>query len=172
MAELKREYVVPLRRKTIAAPKWRRSKRAVSVLREFIKKHMKSEQVIICEELNEYLWSSGAKKPPGKVNVVARKVNIGGSEKVLVNLKEVGVDQQLSLYENQRQFTLGEDQLNQSQEGEGEVVDTQAQEKESSEETTSQEDSQESESTKESQEDDSSQEVSEEEKEEDKKKNE
>ena len=51
MAELKREYVVPLRRKTLTAPKWRRTKKAVSVLKEFIMKHMKTDNVVICREL-------------------------------------------------------------------------------------------------------------------------
>ena len=100
MAELKREYVVPLRRKTRFAPKWRRSKKAVSVLKEFIQKHMKTDTVIICAELNDKIWVNGIKNPPGKVNVVALKTDIGGSEKTLVNLVEFGVEEQLKSYAN------------------------------------------------------------------------
>ncbi len=100
MAELKREYVVPLRRKTKFAPKWRRSKKAVSVLKEFIEKHMKTDNVIICKELNEKIWANGIKNPPGKVSVIALKTDVGGSEKTLVNLSEVGVDKQLKAYES------------------------------------------------------------------------
>ncbi len=99
MAELKREYVIPLRRKTRFAPKWRRSKKAVSVLKEFICKHMKTDNVIVCPELNHKLWANGIKNPPGKVNVVALKKKIGLEEKVIVNLIEVGVDKYLGLYE-------------------------------------------------------------------------
>lgn len=101
MAELKREYVVPLRRKTLTAPKWRRSKKAVSVLKEFIMKHMKTDNVIICSELNEAIWSRGIKHPPGKVSVVALKTQIGGVEKTLVNLAEVGLEAQQELYASQ-----------------------------------------------------------------------
>jgi len=100
MAELKREYVVPLRRNTRNAPKWRRSKRAVSVLKEFIQKHMKTEEVILCNELNEFIWARGSKNPPGKVSVVAIKDKFGKSEKTIVNLLEVGLDKQLKEYQN------------------------------------------------------------------------
>lgn len=101
MTELKREYVVPLRRKTKYAPKWRRSKKAVCVLKEFIQKHMKTDSVIICPELNEKVWENGIKNPPGKVSVVALKTQIGGIEKTLVNLVEVGVEKHLSKYNSQ-----------------------------------------------------------------------
>ena len=105
MTELKREYVVPLRRKTKFAPKWRRSKKAVSVLNEFIKKHMKTDSVVICKELNEKIWGNGIKNPPGKVSVIAIKTNINGVEKTIVNLQEVGIDKQLELYKSQMPAT-------------------------------------------------------------------
>ena len=98
MAELKREYVIPLRRRTRTAPKWRRSKKAVSVLKEFVEKHMKTDNVIICKELNEKIWANGIKNPPGKVSVVALKSEFNGVEKTLVNLAEVGIDEQTKLY--------------------------------------------------------------------------
>lgn len=101
MAELKREYVIPLRRKTRFAPKWRRSKKAMSVLKEFIVKHMKTDNVIICPELNEKIWERGIKNPPGKVSVIALKTQISGVEKTLVNLIEVGVDKHLGMYATQ-----------------------------------------------------------------------
>jgi len=99
MTDLKREYVVPLRRKTRTAPKWRRSKKAVCVLKDFIKKHMKTDSVILCPELNEKLWANGIKNPPGKVSVIALKTKVGDDEKTLVNLSEVGVDLQLKAYQ-------------------------------------------------------------------------
>lgn len=98
MAELKREYVVPLRRKTKTAPKWRRSKKSVSVLKDFIRKHMKTEDVIICSELNEHIWGRGAKNPPGKVSVIALRKSIGGEDKTIVNLLEAGIDKQAEMY--------------------------------------------------------------------------
>lgn len=98
MAELKREYVIPLRRQTRFAPKWRRSKKAIAVLKDFIRKHMKVEDVIVCKELNELVWQRGSKNPPGKVSVVALKTSINGVDKVLVNLVDKGIDTQKALY--------------------------------------------------------------------------
>ena len=121
MAELKREYIIPLRRKFLSAPKWRRSKKAVAVLRDFITKHMKCENVIVCAELNEHIWSRGSKHPPGKVEVIALRFNDGSEEKVLVNLKEFGIDSQRALY-NVAVPTASTN----------EVVDTQVEEKEES----------------------------------------
>jgi large subunit ribosomal protein L31e len=98
MVDLKRNYVVPLRRKTKTAPRWRRTKKAVRVLKEFVAKHMKCDNVLVCAELNIHLWKKGAKNPPGKVEVVCLKTTINNSEKVLVNLSSVGIDSQLNLY--------------------------------------------------------------------------
>lgn len=95
---LKREYVVPLRRKSRTAPKWRRSKKSIVVLKDFMKKHMKAEDVIVCKELNEAIWENGIKNPPGKVNVIAANVDVSGVIKTVVNLSSVGIDSQLELY--------------------------------------------------------------------------
>jgi len=95
MTELKREYVVPLRKKSRFAPKWRRSKKAVSVLKEFIEKHMKTDNVLVCRELNEKLWEHGIQNPPSKVTVIALKTTVNGVEKTYVNLLEFGVDKYL-----------------------------------------------------------------------------
>ena len=101
MADLKREYVVPLRRKTRTAPKWRRSKKSVSVLKEFMQKHMKTDDIIVCSELNEYIWNNGAKNPPGKVSVTALRTEVNGELKTIVNLSSVGIDKQKDLYKAQ-----------------------------------------------------------------------
>jgi large subunit ribosomal protein L31e len=101
MTELKREYVIPLRRKTRFAPKWRRSKKAVSVLREFIKKHMKTDNVIVCRELNEAIWQRGIKNPPGKVSVIALKMQNSQGERTLVNLLEAGIEKYAQVYREQ-----------------------------------------------------------------------
>ena len=98
MAELKREYVVPLRRKMRTAPRWRRSKKAVSVLKDFMRKHMKTEDVVICSDLNEYMWKCGSRNPPGKVSVVALRTDINGTEKTIVSLADSSIEKQLEAY--------------------------------------------------------------------------
>jgi len=66
---LERVYTVPLRKGFMKAPRTKRAKKAVKVLKEFLKKHMKCEEVKILKELNECLWSRGIQKPPARVKV-------------------------------------------------------------------------------------------------------
>lgn len=68
--------------------RWRRAERAVRALRSFIQRHMKveEEKVKLSERLNEYLWHRGAKNPPTKIRVVAKKLEDG---KVEVDIYEV-----------------------------------------------------------------------------------
>lgn len=87
MAEtLERNYVVPLRRGFLKTAPYKRSKKAVKTLKEFISKHMKSEKVLVGKELNELIWKHGIKNPPGKVSVTAVKDKDG---KVMVNLEGI-----------------------------------------------------------------------------------
>ena len=101
MENLKREYVVPLRRKFLSVPKWRRTKRAISTFEIFMKKHMKCENIVICAELNQYIWKNGAKNPPGKVSVTCEKIKHKDIEKVIVNLSGINISKQLDLYKTQ-----------------------------------------------------------------------
>lgn len=65
----KRVYVIPLYRVYWGRRK-NRAKRAVRLLREFVKRHVKkAERVIIDNEVNEYIWSRGIEKPPRRVKV-------------------------------------------------------------------------------------------------------
>lgn len=68
----------------------------MSVLKEFIEKHMKTDNVLVCRELNEKLWENGIQNPPGKVSVIALKTTINGTEKTYVNLTEFGVDKYIN----------------------------------------------------------------------------
>ncbi len=74
MAEkIERVYTVPLAREFRKVPRWRRAKRAIAALKKFMKRHMKSENIKIEQELNEKIWERGAKNPYPKIKVVARK---------------------------------------------------------------------------------------------------
>ncbi|MCX6711539.1 MAG: 50S ribosomal protein L31e [Candidatus Woesearchaeota archaeon] len=64
-----RVYVIPLRRRWLKVVKYQRGKKAVKAVREFIIKHMKSNDVKIGKYLNETLWERGIRKPPHKVKV-------------------------------------------------------------------------------------------------------
>ena len=56
-------------RKAWITPRGKRVPRAVRMLRDFVKRHMKTEDVIISNEINEKLWSRSIKKPPRKLRV-------------------------------------------------------------------------------------------------------
>ncbi len=64
-------YNIPLRSEWIAVGRVARTKKAVSAVKSFISRHTRAQNVMISEELNRTLWSSGAKKPPGKIKVKA-----------------------------------------------------------------------------------------------------
>ena len=61
-------YTIPLRSRWLRAAKYRRSKRAIGALREYLQKHLKQE-VRIGKYLNHSIWTQGHKRPPGKVKV-------------------------------------------------------------------------------------------------------
>jgi large subunit ribosomal protein L31e len=91
---LEREYVVPLRRGFLKVPQYRRAKKAIRVLREFIAKHMKVEdrdlrKVKVDRFLNEELWFRGIKKPAGKIKVKAVKDSEGIVRVELADVPEI-----------------------------------------------------------------------------------
>lgn len=83
---IERTYVVPLRRGFLKSPRYKRAKKAVRVLREFLVRHMKSEDVRILSELNVAVWHHGIKNPPSRV-----KINVKKDDKGVVTAQLFGV---------------------------------------------------------------------------------
>jgi len=80
MAEEKageRIYTIPLRREWLKQTRVQRANRAVRAVQAFLIRHMKASEVKISPKLNELIWKSGAKKPPARVRVKARKDSKG-----------------------------------------------------------------------------------------------
>ncbi|MGE0792912.1 MAG: 50S ribosomal protein L31e [Candidatus Woesearchaeota archaeon] len=73
MTEIKREYNVPLRRGFANTPRYKRTHKAIRVLKEFLIKNMKSDNIKLGKRLNEFMWKNGIQNPPCKVSVVAIK---------------------------------------------------------------------------------------------------
>ncbi len=76
-----RIYTIPLGRAWISPPK-KRAPRAIRIIKGFIIKHMKikidateeeAERLVISNDVNEKIWSSGIKNPPRKIRVRAVK---------------------------------------------------------------------------------------------------
>jgi large subunit ribosomal protein L31e len=66
-----RVYTIPLR-DAYKATRVKRAKKAVTLVREFLKRHMKAEdfaKVKIGQSINENVWARGAKKPVRRVRV-------------------------------------------------------------------------------------------------------
>jgi large subunit ribosomal protein L31e len=81
-------FTIPLRKGFSKAPRYKKTNRAVSELRSFLKRHMKNDNISIGKELNELLWQHGIKNPPPRVKVHA----VEDEGKVLVNLESVKIE--------------------------------------------------------------------------------
>ncbi|TXT56558.1 MAG: 50S ribosomal protein L31e [Candidatus Thorarchaeota archaeon] len=68
-----RIYTVPLRKAYWTGTRLRRTNRAVRILREFVERHMKPEELEIQPEVNERIWSRGIEKPPRRIRIRATK---------------------------------------------------------------------------------------------------
>ncbi len=55
----------------------KRTPRAVRKLREFLRKHLKTDNISITPELNSVLWARGREKPPPRIRVRAVKRDDG-----------------------------------------------------------------------------------------------
>ncbi len=95
-------FVIPLRKEFLKAPKYKRTKKAKTALREFVSKHMKVSlnNVKISIDLNLFLWSRGKKNPVSKIKVKIIKID----ENVYVQL----VDHDFDLPKKETKETLKE----------------------------------------------------------------
>ncbi|RLI96689.1 MAG: hypothetical protein DRO99_04060 [Candidatus Aenigmatarchaeota archaeon] len=70
MADSKeRMYVISLKRDWQKTRRDGRANRSVNVIREYLEKHLKTDNIKISSKLNESLWKRGNSKPPAKVKV-------------------------------------------------------------------------------------------------------
>ncbi|MDF2423038.1 MAG: 50S ribosomal protein L31 [Nitrosopumilus sp.] len=74
--ELERVYTIPLGKATISQPQ-HRAVRAINMIREFARHHMKVETIKIDEELARSMWIRGVRNPPRKVRVRMSKTEEG-----------------------------------------------------------------------------------------------
>jgi large subunit ribosomal protein L31e len=51
------------------APKDKRAPKAVRTLREFVKRHMKVDNVKVSNEINQEIWARSIQKPPRKLKI-------------------------------------------------------------------------------------------------------
>ncbi|MFH1590983.1 MAG: 50S ribosomal protein L31e [archaeon] len=77
MADITRTYNIPLRKEFQKSPLYRRAKKAVTAVRGFLIKHMKTETVKIGPKLNDLVWKHGIRNPPHHIKVVVIKGDDG-----------------------------------------------------------------------------------------------
>lgn len=85
---LERTYTIPLRREFLKVANWRRTEKAVTAVKEFMVRHMKSKNVKIGKAVNEELWKHGIKNPPHHIKVIATKDDKGMVKVELFGAKE------------------------------------------------------------------------------------
>ena len=74
--ELERVYTIPLG-KVLLSQSQHRAVRAINMIREFARKHMKTQEIKIDEEVAHLIWSKGVRSPPRKIRVRMTKTDDG-----------------------------------------------------------------------------------------------
>ena len=74
--ELERVYTINLG-KVLLSPNNQRAKRAINMIKEYARHHMKNEEVKIEESLSHLIWKRGIKHPPRKIRVSMTKTDEG-----------------------------------------------------------------------------------------------
>jgi len=64
-------FIINLRREFSKKPIYRRAKKAVTAVKEYISKHLKVKEVKIANDLNMKIWERGRRHPPPKIKVKA-----------------------------------------------------------------------------------------------------
>jgi len=90
---LEREYIVPLRKRCLRTPYFRRTKRAMKVLKEFIAKHMKTEDrrtdMVKIDMYVNHEVNFRNEIPPNKIKVRCKKMESGIVKVELVDIPQI-----------------------------------------------------------------------------------
>lgn len=113
-------HTIPLRKDYLKVPKHRRSKRAISKIKRYVKKHAKVDEVKIGNNLNKYVWKDGIKNPPGKVEVEILKDDSSASVDRVGNLSrhEETTEPEESVEEDSENVEEEDDEAEDSEESE------------------------------------------------------
>ncbi len=84
--KIERSYTIPLRSEFLKVPRYKRAKKASAAIKQFLTKHLKSEDVKVGTSINEKVWENGMRNPPSKVRVQVVK-----DEKGVVTAELFGV---------------------------------------------------------------------------------
>lgn len=135
--KLERVYNVPLRRDWIRTPKYRRTKKAVKALKEFLTQHMKPGvdekgrlKLKIGKMANLDLWKHGIRNPPHHIKVKAVKEADGTVKAELVGFeykdeKKTDKKEKKGKVEEMKEKLLGKEKPKKEEEKTKEIKETQ-----------------------------------------------
>jgi large subunit ribosomal protein L31e len=77
-AGVEQVFTIPLS-KAKSVPRWKRSNKAIKVIKAYLARHLKAEEskIHIDASINEKIWSRGSQKPPLRIRVRAMKFEDG-----------------------------------------------------------------------------------------------
>jgi large subunit ribosomal protein L31e len=73
-------FTINLRKLTLKAPKWEKSKKSVALIRNFLKRHMKTDEIKLDKSITEEIWKRGSQRPPAKIRIKAYETEEGEKE--------------------------------------------------------------------------------------------
>ncbi len=70
-----RVYTIPFSKTVYGRriPRPKRTPRAMRLLRAFVKRHLRCDNVVIDNEVNEFIWARGIQHPPRRIRIRAVK---------------------------------------------------------------------------------------------------
>ena len=77
---IERTYNIPLRKEWLKTPKYKRAKKAIIAIKEFLSKHMHQEdqsKIKLGEHINLEVWENGIKNPPHHIKINVKKIEDG-----------------------------------------------------------------------------------------------
>lgn len=83
-----RILTVPLK-KAYFRPRTKRAPYSIKLLKEFVRRHMKADEdeiIWIDMKVNEEIWKRGREKPPRRIRVRAKRIEMEGEESPIIEV--------------------------------------------------------------------------------------
>jgi large subunit ribosomal protein L31e len=86
-------FTINLRNAISKVAKWNKSKRSAYFVRDFLKRHMKGDEIKIGQSITEEIWKRGDQNPPSKIRIKAIETEEGEGEekKKIIKAEMLGV---------------------------------------------------------------------------------
>ena len=86
-------FTINLRKLALRESKWKKSKKSVALVRNFLKRHMKTDDIKLDKSITEEIWKRGSHKPPTKIRIKAYETEGGEKDekKKFVKAELLGV---------------------------------------------------------------------------------